>query len=139
MKKSIKTAKIQLIELIKSISKDSKSLDNDEFIFVLNSLKCICVNKPFIENLIQSLKVLNQSKIHHKENLTKREKQVLLLIGEGLKNNHIAIELNLSKSTIETHRKNIRKKLKLNGNDNLFAFALLFNLQYKNSVEDDNL
>lgn len=41
--------------------------------------------------------------------LTKREQQVLNLIGIGKQNNDIAKDLNPKISTIETHRKNIRK------------------------------
>ena len=134
MNKPVKSAKVQFFMLIKKLHKDSNFLSSDEFISVLTETKSICTNKQFTEGLIQSLKVLTQTKIHRKDSLTNREKQVLLMIGEGQKNSEIAIELNLSKSTIETHRKNIRKKLKLNGQDNLFALALLFSLQYNNGT-----
>ncbi len=129
MKKSAKTAEFQLLQLIEKLSNDAKFLNNNEFISVLNATKLLCTNKQFIESLVQSLEVLNHRKIDNKDKLTKREKQVLRLIGEGLKNTRIAQELNLSKSTIETHRKNIRKKLQLSSNDNLFVVALFFCLQ----------
>ncbi|WP_296386194.1 LuxR C-terminal-related transcriptional regulator [Winogradskyella sp.] len=137
MKKSSKTAEFQLLQLIIKLRVDSKSLNYNEFIAVLNATKSLYSNKHFIEGLIQSLRMLNHTEIQNKGNLTKREKQVLILIGEGLKSVSIANKLNLSKSTIETHRKNIRKKLKLNGSDNLFTIALLFNLQYQKNISDD--
>jgi DNA-binding NarL/FixJ family response regulator len=65
-------------------------------------------------DLIQSLNVLKQTRTHRKDTLTKREQQVLLRIGESSKSRVIAGELNLSIATIETYRKNIRKKLKRN-------------------------
>jgi len=129
------TAEFQLIELIKTLHNEQKTLSYIEFFSVLNSIKTIHNNKQFIENLIKSLKVLNQTKVYNKDNLTKREKQVFLMIGEGMKNTDIANRLKLSKSTIETHRKNIRKKLKLINSDNLFAVALIFNVQYQNGSE----
>ncbi len=138
MKKPIKNAKVQLVQLIRKLNKDSNFLSSDEFISVLTETKSICTNKQFTEGLIQSLNVLRQTKIHRKDSLTTREQQVLLLIGEGSKSSAIATQLNLSKSTIETHRKNMRKKLKLNGKDNLFALALLFSVQHKNTTKDDN-
>jgi two-component system nitrate/nitrite response regulator NarL len=138
MKKLVKNAKVQLVQLIQKLNKESNFLSSDEFISVLTASKSICTNKQFTEGLIQSLNVLKQTKIHHKDSLTIREQQVLLLIGEGSKSSVIATQLNLSKSTIETHRKNMRKKLKLNGKDNLFALALLFSVQYKNTNRDDN-
>ena len=60
--------------------------------------------------------------------LTKRENQIFKFIGERLTTKEIAKILELSPSTIETHRKNIRRKLKLKGKSNLFEYALLFNL-----------
>lgn len=138
MIKSARTAEFQLLQLIKNLDKRSKSLNNDQLIEVLSATKSICDNKQLITTLVKSLKALNGKKINNQNAITQREKQVLLLIGEGLKSVDIATNLNLSKSTIETHRKNIRKKLQLSGNENLFAFALLFHLQYKNGVEVDD-
>jgi two-component system response regulator NreC len=43
--------------------------------------------------------------------LTRRESQVLQLIGSGRKTGEIAGELNVSVKTIETHRENLKRKL----------------------------
>ncbi len=138
MKEPEKSAKVQLSQLIKKLNKNSNFLSSDEYISVLTETKSICTNKQFTEGLIQSINVLRQTEIHRKNSLTTREQQVLLLIGEGSKSSAIATQLALSKSTIETHRKNIRKKLKLNGKDNLIALALLFSVQHKNATNADN-
>ncbi|RYG40207.1 MAG: response regulator transcription factor [Chitinophagaceae bacterium] len=42
--------------------------------------------------------------------LTRREKEVLLLIAEGLTNNEIAAQLFISSATVDTHRKNLLAK-----------------------------
>ena len=138
MKELPRSANFKLLSLIKKLKKDSEFINNNEFISVLNALKSISNNQKFVDNLMKSIKVLEQTDVHRKGHLSKREKEVLLHIGEGLKNKDIAKELDLSKSTVETHRKNIRKKLQLSGKDNLFSIALLFSLQY-NSATQDNL
>src|SRR5690606_29787030 len=46
--------------------------------------------------------------------ITKREKQILGMIAEGIGNREIAEQLGKSIRTIETHRFNIMKKLKVN-------------------------
>ncbi len=51
--------------------------------------------------------------------LTKREKQILKLIIEGMKNKEIADTLNKSIRTIETHRFNIMKKFKVSSTKEL--------------------
>ncbi len=65
------------------------------------------------------------------KNLTTRENQVLNLIGNGKTSKLIAEELNLSMSTIESHRKNIRKKIGLVGKGKLARFAIINNLSNK--------
>ncbi|NSL89757.1 LuxR C-terminal-related transcriptional regulator [Chitinophaga solisilvae] len=55
--------------------------------------------------------------------LTAREKDVLGLAVQGLNNKEIANALNLSRYTVETHRKNIRLKLKVRNTSELVAVA----------------
>lgn len=55
--------------------------------------------------------------------LTPREKEILKLSVKGLNNKEIAATLNLSRYTIETHRKNIRIKLKVRNTTELIALA----------------
>ncbi|MCF6402207.1 LuxR C-terminal-related transcriptional regulator [Chitinophaga filiformis] len=55
--------------------------------------------------------------------LTPREKEILKLSVKGLNNKEIAAALNLSRYTIETHRKNIRIKLKVRNTTELIALA----------------
>lgn len=43
--------------------------------------------------------------------LTTREQSVLLLLADGLSNKEVARKLDISVRTVETHRKNLRKKL----------------------------
>jgi DNA-binding NarL/FixJ family response regulator len=43
--------------------------------------------------------------------LTTREQSVLLLLARGRSNKDIAVELDISVRTVETHRKHIKKKL----------------------------
>ena len=55
--------------------------------------------------------------------LTAREIDVLTLAVRGLNNKEIASQLSLSRYTIETHRKNIRLKLKVRNTTELVALA----------------
>jgi two-component system LytT family response regulator len=55
--------------------------------------------------------------------LTEREIELLTLIGQYKTAIQIAKELNLSKYTVDTHRKNILKKTKLNKISELVVFA----------------
>ena len=57
--------------------------------------------------------------------LSKREQQIVRLISRGHTSMVISKELFISKHTVETHRKNILRKLNLNSSKELVRFAVL--------------
>ncbi len=57
-------------------------------------------------------------------NLTATERRVLRLISEGQSSKEIGAELSLHYRTIENHRTNICRKLKIDGSNSLLRFAL---------------
>jgi DNA-binding NarL/FixJ family response regulator len=59
-------------------------------------------------------------------NLTRREHEVLGLIGKGLNTRKIADNLGLSSKTIDVHRGNIKKKLQIRTVNELIRFAVLY-------------
>lgn len=56
--------------------------------------------------------------------LTRREKEVLQLIAEGLTNNQIAEQLFISPLTVDSHRKNLLTKLQVKNTASLIRLAL---------------
>lgn len=56
--------------------------------------------------------------------LSRSENTILKKIGKGMTSLEIANELNLSVRTVDNHRYNICKKLKLSGTNSLFKFIL---------------
>jgi len=56
--------------------------------------------------------------------LTKREVQVLKLVAQQYSTREIGDELHISESTVETHRKNLMKKVKVKNSVGLAIFAL---------------
>ena len=67
---------------------------------------------------------------HHEKfySLGKREKEVLRLIAVGKSNPEISQELHISEMTVETHRKNIKRKLKIKSPFDLQQYARAFDL-----------
>ena len=100
----------------------SKNSDRDEIIKALIN----CLNgKEFVnKNLLKEDKIssVNKDKYQTKYSLTTREREVLEHILNDEKNYVIADVLNISKRTVETHRKNIMVKL---GVKTLVALAQL--------------
>lgn len=60
--------------------------------------------------------------------LTEREIEVLELLANGFNNPQIAETLFLSRQTVETHRKNIKRKLNLRSLLDLMRYAFAFDL-----------
>jgi len=60
--------------------------------------------------------------------LSDREKEVLICLSKGLKNNEIADKLNISVYTVITHRKNIVRKTGIKSVAALTVYAILNNL-----------
>lgn len=56
--------------------------------------------------------------------LTLREKEVLHLVAQGLRNNQIAQRLSISRRTVEMHRANLMRKLGLRSQAQLLRYAL---------------
>jgi two-component system, NarL family, response regulator NreC len=56
--------------------------------------------------------------------LTKREKEILSFIADGLNNSQIAEKLFISARTVDTHRTNIMQKLDIHDTANLVRYAI---------------
>jgi DNA-binding NarL/FixJ family response regulator len=56
--------------------------------------------------------------------LTHREREVLILVAEGLSNKEIATNLGVGVRTVETHRERIMRKLAIHSVAGLTRFAI---------------
>ena len=101
----------------------------------LSDFNCICVNVPE-KQLIRSLLILEQHAHGNKHHvaamnnvqdrmLTDREIEVLSLIVQGYINKEIANQLNISITTVITHRKNIMEKLEMKSVSALTIYAVM--------------
>jgi DNA-binding NarL/FixJ family response regulator len=69
-----------------------------------------------------------RSDMKNQPTLTRREKEILQLIAEGLTNPQISEKLFISLSTVDSHRKNLLLKLEVNNTASLVRQAIYFNL-----------
>ena len=75
---------------------------------LMEAIETVAGGKTFLsEEAAQSLKKNNEGEIPV---LTRREKEVLELIANGMTNNEIAQKLFISVTTVDTHRKNLLAK-----------------------------
>jgi len=81
---------------------------------VMNGEKCL-------EELMQENLALKFKGI--KELLSRREKEIVKLVSMGLSSRQISEEMEISFYTVETHRKNILKKVEIHNSAELIRFA----------------
>lgn len=76
-------------------------------------------------NLVESIPLTSNQTLNEKgsELLTKREQQVLTMVGTGLSNQAIAKKLFISDSTVKTHITNILAKLHMNNRTELALYT----------------
>ena len=73
----------------------------------------------------RSLKLVPPPRTKQPEDLTAREKEILLLIWSGFKNKEIGHELKISVKTVEAHRANMMKKMRVSNTAHLLRTAIL--------------
>jgi two-component system nitrate/nitrite response regulator NarL len=98
-----------------------KTIDKDELVNVIR--KVASGEKHFSAEVTAQL-MNNYSSTDPLSVLTKREKEILGLIAQGLTDKEIADKVFLSHLTITTHRKNILSKLNLKNKVELTRFAI---------------
>jgi len=75
---------------------------------------------------IEAASTIKRNEDSKKPILTRREKEVLLLIAEGMTNNAIAEKLFVSTTTVDSHRKNLLAKFDAKNTATLIRFAAHF-------------
>ncbi|MFC6877468.1 response regulator [Flavobacterium myungsuense] len=100
-----------------------KETSLEELVDVIESEK----NTPFYTNK-NNIKTINEfdskdESTVNKFRLSKQEKEIIKFIVEGKTSKEIAKLLFITKNTVDTHRKNIGRKLEINNNSSLIKFA----------------
>ncbi len=76
------------------------------------------------------------SQKEEEEGLSKREKEILILVAKGMANKEIADVLCLSIHTVLTHRKNIARKLQIHSSAGLTIYAIVNKLVKLDEIKD---
>ncbi|NNK13565.1 MAG: response regulator transcription factor, partial [Desulfofustis sp.] len=81
-----------------------------------------CLENDFAEEMLNTYR--NPSSSRTFKGLTKREKQVLELVVDGMTSKQIAADLGLSPRTVDHHRASLLKKFDMNNSVDLVNFAI---------------
>lgn len=96
-------------------------MKNSSLKIVLAAIRSVMNGDTFFDS---SLKNTGAKKSNNDVPLSKRELEIVKLIGEGKTSQEIAEILFIGKTTVDTHRKNILKKLSLQGKSELLRYSM---------------
>jgi DNA-binding NarL/FixJ family response regulator len=102
-----------------------KNMEREELIKAMDEVMngSIYLSKAANQKILEQFNSVRDA-VHSRPVLTRREKEILHLLYEGLTGPQIAGKLFLSNYTVETHRKNLMQKLNVNSTQQLIRLAL---------------
>ena len=104
-----------------------KTADSDEFFFAIQSVLRGCrhisaeLAEYVVDNYVKEPEPAPPSPL---EQLTQREREVLVMVAEGHSNRHIAERLFIAERTVNCHRTNFMRKLSLRNACEVTMFAV---------------
>jgi len=96
-------------------------MKNSSLKVVLSAIRAVIKGETYFD---ASIRKEEQNYQNNDIPLSRREKEIVKLIGEGKTSQDIADMLFIGKTTVDTHRKNILKKLNLQGKSELLRYAM---------------
>lgn len=96
-------------------------MKNSSLKVVLAAIRAVMAGNTFFDDSIKAKAEKRQS---GEVQLSRRELEIVKLIGQGKTSQEIADALFIGKTTVDTHRKNILKKLSLSGKSELLRYSM---------------
>ena len=126
--------------ITKYLPQECRQEDANQVLNDLYALELDLGKHTFIEDdvLIPAARQLEQQVAvarEENEDLSAREKEILVCVAKGMANKEIADHCNISVNTVITHRKNITRKTGIKTVAGLTVYALLNNLIDLNTIE----
>jgi two-component system, NarL family, response regulator NreC len=95
-------------------------LKNSSLKMVIEAIRSVHRGETFFDKSIKATAKTGVQEVM----LSKREKEIIKLVGEGKTSQEISEVLFIGKTTVDTHRKNILKKLNLQGKSELMRYSV---------------
>jgi DNA-binding NarL/FixJ family response regulator len=89
---------------------------------LMDSIEAVMEGRKFLSP--EAAAVIKKNEDSKKPLVTRREREVLVLIADGLTNNEIAEKLFISVTTVDTHRKNLLLKFEVKNTASLIRMAV---------------
>ncbi len=111
---------VEAVDQMKQAGASGYIMKNSSLQKVLEAIRAVDKVGKYFDDAISTVDDLTKEVVI----LSTREKDILRLIGEGHSSQEIADILTIGKTTVDTHRKNIIKKINVHGKTDLIRFAI---------------
>jgi DNA-binding NarL/FixJ family response regulator len=93
---------------------------------IIDAMRTLARHRPFFSSQVSEtlLERFNSGEPGHGTSLTGREREIVQLIAEGNSNKRVAIMLDVSVKTVESHRTSIKRKLGAGSTADLVRYAV---------------
>jgi len=98
---------------------------------LVNAVEALGMHRPFFtakvsEMMMEGLRGEKPRELHNEARgrLTGRQREIVQLLAEGKTSKEVAVALNISVKTAETHRANIMRRLELHSVSELVRYAV---------------
>ncbi len=116
-----------VVALVSALSDQSLLHDYDHILSIYDSAESI-------HSLLERLSESSYEKTDTRNELSQREKEIVVCIAKGMSNKEIADELFLSTHTVISHRRNITNKLEIYSPSGLTIYAIINKLVELDSI-----
>ncbi|RME92295.1 MAG: DNA-binding response regulator [Candidatus Hydrogenedentota bacterium] len=111
---------------------DAYILKDDIFEEIIRSIKNVMQGRKaysadLLSTITEEYNALQDAKVRL-DLLTPREKEILIMIGNGMTNKEMAEQLGISVRTVETHRANLMEKMEFQNSQEAIRFAIEMDL-----------
>ncbi len=110
----------EAINQMKDAGASGYIMKNSSLTKMVEAIHAVVKNETFYDDSITTIDTSTKEEVL----LSNREKEILRLIGDGQTSQEIAEQLFIGKSTVDSHRKNIIKKLNITGKNELIRYAI---------------
>lgn len=123
-------SKEQILSFLLAYPIDGVIACDSNLALLVKALQVVSTGQVWVDNSLLKL-LLQQAESHavNREQLSKKERDIVILISQGCRNKDIATRLCISEQTVKTHLSRIFRKLNISTRTQLIPFGMKFRNQ----------
>lgn len=124
-------AKEQILSFLLAYPIDGVIAVDSDIALLVKALQVVHAGQVWVDNALLKLLLLQaEAQTVNRDQLSKKERDIVILISQGCRNKDIATRLCISEQTVKTHLSRIFRKLNISTRTQLIPFGIKFRNHY---------